>query len=202
MPPNAQPSTPPRPTYAHLLRHPIHCLSLGLGSGLAPNAPGTFGTLAAIVPYLLIALLPLWGQLVVIVLGFGFGIYCCHRTAAAMGVHDHPAIVWDEFVGFWVTMLALPLFQLTFGQAKYDWTGTMRFDQAQWGAIPLSDMLLYVVLGFVLFRFFDILKPWPIRWIDCRIHGGFGIMLDDLLAGIYSALVLWGLLWGLSLLRL
>ncbi|ANG61373.1 phosphatidylglycerophosphatase [Marinobacterium aestuarii] len=141
-------------------RNPVHFLAFGFGSGLAPRAPGTFGTLAAIPLYLLMTLLPLWGYLLVLVVAAGLGIYLCGRTARDMGVHDHPGIVWDEFVGFWITMLFVPV----------NW--------------------VWILVGFALFRLFDIWKPWPIRMVDQKVEGGFGIMLDDVLAGIYALLVL------------
>ncbi len=141
-------------------RNPVHFLAFGFGSGLAPKAPGTCGTLVAVPLYLLMTLLPLSGYLLVLALATGAGIYLCGRTARDLGVHDHPGIVWDEFVGFWITMLMVP---------------------AQW---------YWILLGFVLFRLFDIWKPWPIRVIDQRVEGGLGIMLDDVLAGIYALLVL------------
>lgn len=153
------------PDFFSLLRQPQQFLALGFGSGLAPFAPGTFGTLAAIPLYLLIALLPLWGQVAVIMVAFVIGIYLCQTTADALGVHDHPAIVWDEFVGLWLTMLALPLLKQ-----------------------PVTVWLL--LLGFVLFRLFDIFKPWPIRWVDAHVHGGFGIMLDDVLAAVFAGICL------------
>ncbi len=154
------------PTFSQLLRQPTHWLAFGFGSGLAPKAPGTFGTLAAVPLYLLLAQLPLWAYAVALVLSFGIGVYLCHKTADDLGVHDHPGIVWDEFVGYWITMLLAP---------------------AGW---------MWVVIGFVLFRIFDVLKPWPIRWLDKHVHGGFGIMIDDVLAGIFAWLVLQGLaLW-------
>jgi len=139
-----------------LLRNPLHLLSLGFGSGLAPVAPGTFGTLAAIPLYLLIAQLALPYYLAIVALGFAAGVYLCGYTSARLGVHDHGGIVWDEFVGFWITMTAVPV----------TW---------QW-----------IVAGFVLFRLFDIVKPWPVKIADTKMTGGFGIMFDDALAGIYA----------------
>ncbi len=139
-----------------LLRNPLHLLSLGFGSGLSPFAPGTFGTLVAIPFYLLIAQLTLPYYLALVLLGFGIGVYLCKYTSAALGVHDHSGIVWDEFVGFWITMIAVPV----------TW---------QW-----------IVAGFVLFRVFDIVKPWPVRVVDKKMTGGFGIMFDDVLAGLYA----------------
>ena len=141
-------------------KNPIHFLAFGLGSGLAPKAPGTFGTLAAIPLYLLLMTLSPWLYFVVVVIASVAGVWICDKTADDLGVHDHPAIVWDEFCGFWVTMLLAP---------------------AGW---------LWIVLGFLLFRLFDIWKPWPIGWLDKRVSGGFGIMVDDLIAGVFAMVIL------------
>ena len=143
-----------------ILSNPIHCLAFGFGSGLAPKAPGTFGTLLAVPLYLLLFQLSLLPYILVVVIAFAVGIYLCGRTATDLGVHDHPGIVWDEFVGFWITMIAAP---------------------AGW---------LWVVIGFILFRLFDIWKPWPIRFFDKNVESGLGIMIDDVLAGIYALMVL------------
>ncbi|GAB6041798.1 phosphatidylglycerophosphatase A family protein [Endothiovibrio diazotrophicus] len=142
------------------LTNPIHLLAFGLGSGLAPKAPGTFGTLAAVPLYFLIAPLPLPLYVAWLVAAFILGVAICDRTSRDLGVHDHSGIVWDEFVGLWVTLILVP--------------------PGWW----------WVVVGFLLFRLFDIWKPWPIGWADRRVGGGLGIMLDDLLAGFYA----WGLL--------
>ncbi len=142
------------------LSDPVHFLALGFGSGLAPHAPGTFGTLAAVPLYLLLAGLPLWIYLAVTAVACTAGIWICDRAARDFGVHDHPAIVWDEIAGFLVTMIAAPA------------------------------GVIWIVAGFLLFRFFDIFKPWPIGLLDRRVQGGLGIMLDDLLAGVYAAMVL------------
>lgn len=152
---------------AHL-GNPVHFLALGFGSGLAPRAPGTFGTLAAIPVYLLVAGLPLVAYLLLTLLACVAGIWICDRAARDFGVHDHPAIVWDEIAGFLVTMIAAPA------------------------------GVLWIVLGFLLFRFFDILKPWPIGWLDRRVDGGLGIMLDDIVAGVFAAVVLQVLFWAMS----
>ncbi|HCH70808.1 MAG TPA: phosphatidylglycerophosphatase A [Colwellia sp.] len=140
------------------LTQPVQFLALGFGSGLAPKAPGTFGTLAAIPVFLLLTMLmptPLPYAIAVMVMGFA-GIYICGKTADNVGVHDHPAIVWDEFVGFFITMFMVPV---------------------SWQSI---------LVGFILFRIFDILKPWPISFIDKNMTGGLGIMFDDVLAGIFA----------------
>ena len=135
------------------MKNPVHFLALGFGSGLVPVMPGTFGSLAA-VPLLLLAMnLSLPSFIAVTLIASVVGIYLCGKTADDMQVHDHGSIVWDEIAGMFVTFLFLPLTAST------------------------------LVLGFVLFRLFDILKPWPIGVIDKRLHGGTGIMLDDLLAG-------------------
>lgn len=138
------------------MKNPIHLLAFGFGSGLAPKAPGTFGTLAAIPFFLLMQPLPIWAYVSILIVSFIVGVWLCDRTSKDMQVHDHPGIVWDEFVGYWITMLFAP----------QGW--------------------VWIVVGFALFRFFDILKPWPIKWLDEKVHGGFGIMIDDVLAGIFA----------------
>ncbi|MGB0845243.1 MAG: phosphatidylglycerophosphatase A [Thiolinea sp.] len=143
-----------------VLSSPIHLLAFGFGSGLSPLAPGTIGTLAAIPLYLLMARLPWAYYILILVAAIAVGIWLCGESARLLGVHDHGGIVWDEFVGFWITMLFVP---------------------PEW---------LWIVLGFLLFRLFDVWKPWPIRLIDKQVDGGLGIMLDDILAGIYALLVL------------
>lgn len=136
------------------LLNPVHFLALGFGSGLAPKAPGTFGTLAAVPLFLLMAPLSTNIYLLLLVIMSLAGIYICGKAAEDAGVPDHGAIVWDEIVGLLITMCLMPVTWQT------------------------------LLVGFVLFRFFDILKPWPISFIDKNCHGGFGIMLDDIVAGI------------------
>ena len=147
--------------------NPIHLLAFGFGSGAAPKAPGTWGTLVAVLIYWPLSQLSPEHYLLMLLVTSVMGIYICGQTARDLGVHDHGSIVWDEFVGFWITMCAAPV----------GW--------------------VWVVVGFVLFRFFDIIKPWPISWIDKRITGGFGIMLDDVVAGVMAAVVLQGIAWWL-----
>ena len=137
-----------------------HFLAFGFGTGLARKAPGTWGTLAGLVFVPLLQLVSLPLALTVIVAASIFGVWLCGKVADDLGVHDHGGIVWDEIVGIWITLVLLP---------------------AHWG---------WWLAGFVAFRFFDILKPWPIRALDRRLGGGLGIMLDDILAGICAALVL------------
>ncbi len=142
---------------ASLLRQPVHFVALGFGAGLMPKAPGTAGTLIAIVPAWLIAAWSLPAKAALIVALFVFGVWICGESARRLQCHDHPAIVWDEVVGFLATCLVLP-------------------------AEPF-----WLLLAFVLFRFFDIVKPWPIRDLDHRLHGGIGIMLDDIVAAAFAA---------------
>jgi phosphatidylglycerophosphatase A len=142
------------------MRNPLHLLAFGFGSGLLPRAPGTYGTLVGVVIYLPLQglALPLYSGL--ILAGFLAGVWICGATSRDLGVHDHSGIVWDEIIGYLLTMVLAP---------------------AGW---------IWALLGFLLFRFFDILKPWPIRWFDQRVPGGFGIMFDDALAGLYAGLVM------------
>lgn len=149
------------------VRNPLHWLAVGFGAGLSPWAPGTLGTLAAVPFYLLVNHWPLWAYLLLLLLGCLAGIAICQSATRAIGVEDHGAIVWDEFMGFGITMIAAP--------AGWPW----------------------LVAGFGLFRLFDILKPWPIGWLDRRVKGGLGIMLDDMLAGLFAlaCLQLLALLW-------
>ncbi len=153
-------SAAPSPIPVFLWRDPLCVIALGFGAGALPKAPGTWGTLAAVPFFLALQLLPLAAYAAAVAVLFGAGVWWCGRAARLMGVHDHPAIVWDEMVGFWVTMVVAP---------------------AGW---------LWLAAGFVLFRLFDIWKPWPIRWLDRQVVGGLGIMVDDLLAGLYAALCL------------
>lgn len=139
-----------------VMSSPVHFLAFGFGSGLAPVAPGTFGTLAVIPLYLLMQPLSLPLYLMIVALVCIVGIWICGKSSEMLGVHDHSGIVWDEFAGYLVTMTAAP-------------TG--------W---------LWVLIGFVLFRLFDIWKPWPISVLDKQVHGGLGIMLDDILAGVFA----------------
>ncbi|MCM2680542.1 phosphatidylglycerophosphatase A family protein [Echinimonas agarilytica] len=133
-----------------------HWLAVGFGSGLAPKAPGTFGTIAALPIVWAMSYLSLYGFLAVTLVSCVVGIYLCGKTAEDFNYHDHPGIVWDEFAGMMITMIAVPM----------TWQ--------------------YLLAGFILFRIFDILKPWPISWLDKHVDGGFGIMIDDILAGLMA----------------
>ncbi|WP_006786373.1 phosphatidylglycerophosphatase A [Thiorhodospira sibirica] len=142
-------------------------IAQGFGTGRVPKAPGTVGTLPGVFLFWLMADLPLWWYLGITLVLFALGVWICELAARQLGRDDPPSVVWDEIVGYLIAMIAAP--------SGWEW----------------------MVVGFMLFRLFDIWKPWPIRWIDRRVHGGMGIMLDDVLAGIAAAAVLHLLAWGL-----
>ncbi len=145
------------PNLRHLaLRHPPALLATGFGLGLSPVAPGTVGTLLGIPLALAIAPLPVLAQALLLLALFALGVWVCADTSRRLGVHDHGGIVWDEVVGYLIAVAGLP---------------------------PTA---LWLGLGFLFFRLFDIWKPWPIRILDRRLKGGLGIMLDDVLAGLYA----------------
>ena len=144
-------------TPKQILTDPILFLAFGFGSGLAKKAPGTCGTVAAIPVYCLFAQTPFYVYSLLTIAAMLFGVRFCGIAADKLGEHDFGGIVWDEVAGYLVTMWLVPF---------------------SWPA---------VLVGFVLFRIFDILKPWPIKWADQKVHGGLGIMLDDILAGLIAA---------------
>ncbi|MBS9957372.1 phosphatidylglycerophosphatase A [Vibrio alginolyticus] len=148
------------------LKNPWHLLATGFGSGLSPFIPGTMGTLAAVPFFLLLAQLPFTAYVIVVLISCVIGIQICQVTSADMKVHDHGSIVWDEFAGFWITMSIVPALN-----------------------IPLTEWK-WLITGFILFRFFDMVKPWPIGWLDKRVHGGLGIMVDDIVAGVMAGVAL------------
>jgi phosphatidylglycerophosphatase A len=148
--------TKPAPIRLARLKDPVLFLALGFGSGLSPKVPGTMGTAAAVPVYLLLTGLPTGVYLLIVVLLAIAGVWLCGQAAQRLGVHDHPGIVWDEIVGFLLTM-----------------AGT-------------EPTLAGILAGFVLFRILDIVKPWPIGWCDRNVKGGLGIMLDDVLAGLVA----------------
>jgi phosphatidylglycerophosphatase A len=141
-----------------LLRDPVHLLALGFGAGLAPKAPGTAGSAVGLVAAWWLLALPWAWQLGIVAATIAAGIHVCGESARRLGRHDHPAIVFDEIAGMLCTALAVP-----------------------------ERRVLWLALAFVLFRVFDIAKPWPIRDVDHRLGGGAGIMLDDLMAAVYAA---------------
>ncbi|HET6656069.1 MAG TPA: phosphatidylglycerophosphatase A [Gammaproteobacteria bacterium] len=148
------------PHVPEILRSPVHLLAFGFGAGLAPRAPGTFGTLVAVPIAWALAYLSTGWHAAIIVALFVAGIGICGASARRLGVHDFSGIVFDEMVGYLITLI------IATALAPFNWPA--------------------LAAGFVLFRFFDILKPWPIGWLDRRIGGGTGIMLDDAVAGLYA----------------
>ena len=148
-----------------LLRDPAGWIATGFGSGLAPRAPGTVGTLAALLPWLALRELPLWGYLAAVLAAFALGVWAAQRVIERLRIEDPGLVVWDEFVGLWIALIAVP---------------------GGWA---------WVVIGFGLFRLFDIAKPWPVSWADARLKGGFGAMFDDALAGLYALAALQALAW-------
>lgn len=166
---------PPCPPTASIWEKLIYWLGIGLGSGLPKRAAGTWGTVGGLVVAIPMLWLGFWGFLAVTVAGALVGSYICGKTSDLMGVHDDPHIVWDEWVGMWVSLL--PILWLHF------------YDDALLQGNQLSLLLLYFAT-FVAFRFFDILKPFPIKWVDKNVSGGFGILIDDILAGLMAGVVL------------
>ncbi|HEX5339893.1 MAG TPA: phosphatidylglycerophosphatase A [Gammaproteobacteria bacterium] len=147
-------------TAREVFRNPVHFLAYGFGAGLSPKAPGTAGTLVAIPVYLLVHTGGLWFYLGFTLAALLAGIALCGYSARRMGVADPSGVVWDEIVGYLVSMAAAP----------FGW--------------------IWIIAGFALFRLFDIWKPWPIRVLDRRVKGGFGIMLDDVVAGLFTTILL------------
>jgi len=145
-----------------IIRDPVLFLAFGFGAGLARKMPGTFGTVVAIPLYWLLQPAGPLVYGIATLLSVLLGIYLCDQAAKKLQVHDFGGIVWDEIAGLLITL---------------------------WGVAATWPNVL---LGFALFRLFDIVKPWPIRWLDRHVHGGFGIMIDDVLAGIFAAI---GLNW-------
>jgi phosphatidylglycerophosphatase A len=144
---------------------PFHFLAFGFGAGLVPYAPGTAGTVGAIPIIIALNGVPVLVYLSIAASMLLVGLWICGRASVALGVHDHSGIVWDEIVGYLCAMAAAPV----------GWRGLFG--------------------GFVLFRVFDILKPWPANLVDRRLGGGAGIMLDDTVAGIYSLLAIQAIAW-------
>ncbi|MHB1213576.1 MAG: phosphatidylglycerophosphatase A family protein [Thiobacillus sp.] len=162
-----------QPDFKFLRAHPAHLIAFGFGSGLAPKAPGTVGTVLGLPLYgLIVAVAPdLPNQIILLIAAFLLGVWACGRTGRALGVADHGGMVWDEIVAFALVLLFTP---------------APLFTPAGW---------LWMALAFALFRLFDILKPWPIRLADTRLKNGFGVMFDDLLAAGYAIAALKGLQW-------
>ena len=141
-----------------LITSPAGWIACGFGSGLVPKAQGTVGSLAAILPWLWLRHLPLAQYVLVIAIVFVVGTWACEQAGRRLGVDDHRALVIDEFVGQWIALVP-----------------------------ALLGPWWLVLAGFVLFRVFDVGKPWPIAWLDRRLKGGLGVMIDDVVAGVFAA---------------
>ena len=166
---------PPLPTTATMLDRLVYWLGIGLGSGLPRRAPGTWGTVGSIViaiPLLSLGFVPF---LIITILSCVIGSWICGRTSELMGGHDNPHIVWDEWAGMWLTLLPLSYMDIADGNF--------------WQNIAQTSSIVAIIIAFILFRFFDIIKPPPIGWADKKVAGGLGIMLDDIIAGIMAAAV-------------
>jgi phosphatidylglycerophosphatase A len=160
-----------QPSLRFILSHPAHFISFGLGSGLSPRAPGTMGTLAAFPLYWLITLIPHMSTkiyLIGLLWAFGIGVMVCEKTGRTLGEADYGGIVWDEIVAFLLVLFFTPMA----------------------GSFTTPTGIFWNVLAFSLFRFFDIVKPPPIRHFDIHWHGGLGVMFDDILAAGYTLLCL------------
>lgn len=148
-----------------LLRHPAGWIASGFGAGFAPLASGTVGSLVAILPWLALRELNLPWYLLAVGFAFVLGVWASTWVIRRIDVQDPSVVVWDEFVGMWIALLAAP---------------------SGW---------IWIVAGFGMFRLFDIWKPWPVSWADNHVDGGFGAMLDDALAGVYALLALQTVAW-------
>ncbi len=146
-----------------ILGHPAGWIASGFGSGLSPVAPGTAGSALALIPWLALRGLPLPLHVLALVLAFALGVWVSNIVIARLRIEDPGVIVWDEFVGQWIALVPLLI-------RPQGWP--------------------WIVAGFVLFRLFDVWKPWPVSWADRTIKGGLGVMLDDVLAGTYAAIAI------------
>lgn len=166
---------PPLPANASMLDRMVYWLGIGLGSGLPRRAPGTWGTVGGLIvaiPLLSLGFIPF---LIITIISCIIGIWICGRTSELMQGHDDPHIVWDEWAGMWITLL------------PFSYTGITVANF--WQDISQSLSIIALVIAFVLFRFFDIIKPPPIGWADKKVSGGLGIMLDDIIAGVMAAAI-------------
>ncbi|WP_201567469.1 MULTISPECIES: phosphatidylglycerophosphatase A [Psychrobacter] len=166
---------PPLPANASLLDRAVYWLGIGLGSGLPRRAPGTWGSVGGLIVAIPLMSLGFVPFLIITILSCLIGIWICGRTSELMQGHDDPHIVWDEWAGIWITLL--PFSYMSVSTASY------------WQDISQSLSVIALIIAFVLFRFFDIIKPPPIGWADKKVAGGLGIMLDDIIAGVMAAAV-------------
>ena len=166
---------PPLPMNASMLDRIVYWLGIGLGSGLPRRAPGTWGTVGGLIVAIPLMSLGFVPFLTITILSCIIGIWICGRTSELMQGHDDPHIVWDEWAGIWITLL--PFSYMGVAEVSF------------WRDIVQNFSIFSIVIAFILFRFFDIIKPPPIGWADKKVAGGLGIMLDDIIAGIMAAAV-------------
>lgn len=166
---------PPLPVNSGLLDRVVYWLGIGLGSGLPRRAPGTWGSVGGLIVAIPLMSLGFVPFLIITILSCLIGIWICGRTSELMQGHDDPHIVWDEWAGIWITLLPF----------SYMGVSTASF----WQDISQNLSIIALIIAFVLFRFFDIIKPPPIGWADKKVAGGLGIMLDDIIAGVMAAAV-------------
>jgi phosphatidylglycerophosphatase A len=164
------PIDPNDPALPRLLHTPAFWIASGFGAGLVPRAPGTVGTLVAALPWLLMRDLPWPAYVAIVAATFAIGVWAAQRVIDILGAEDPGVVVIDEWIGLWITLFLAP--------PGWEW----------------------LLIGIALFRVFDIVKPWPVSWADTRLHGGFGAMLDDALAGIYALIALQLLALGFAML--
>lgn len=172
---------PPCPHTATAFEKFIYWLGIGLGSGLPKKAAGTWGTLGGLIIALPMLLLGFWGFFAITVLGCLIGSFICGKTSDLMQVHDDPHIVFDEWVGMWIALLPISYKAFPeFGEMINYFIFTIE------RGILLEELFIFFAIPFILFRFFDIIKPFPIKWVDKNVSGGFGILIDDVLAGVMA----------------
>ena len=154
-----------KPSWREVFTQPDYLFALGFGSGLASMGPGTAGSLVGVLLFVGLSFLPVPVFILAVLCGLGLGIPLCSRVAARLSVKDPACIVWDEIVGVWIALIAVPMDPL------------------------------WILAGFLLFRLFDIFKPWPVSYADRHWQGGLGIMMDDVFAGLMALVVLQASHW-------
>ncbi len=154
-----------KPSWREVFTQPDYLFALGFGSGLASMGPGTAGSLVGVLLFVGLSFLPVPVYILAVLCGLGLGIPLCSRVAARLSVKDPACIVWDEIVGVWIALIAVPM--------------------DPW----------WILAGFLLFRLFDIFKPWPVSYADRHWQGGLGIMMDDVFAGLMALVVLQASHW-------
>lgn len=175
---------PPCPPSATTFEKGVYWLGVGLGSGLPKKAAGTWGTLGGLIVALPMMWLGFWEFLAITLVGCAVGSYVCGKTSELMGAHDDPHIVFDEWVGIWIALLPISYYYFSAGTFSFLFLSFIVSSEFLYATLGIA-----IIVQFALFRFFDIVKPFPIKWVDSNVSGGFGILVDDVLAGAMSAVV-------------